>query len=217
MISPNDMTALREFALGRTSDIDAEAVAALLSTHAMLSEAAADLLRASRPFADGADDIERSERDGRKMWHRVRHGRKIAVGTTEFEDLDVFIDIGRAADRLSRLFDGRGAPPLDEPLVWLLRMMQSAGGAMETSDYPGHPISVFCDDRHDRLDTFNLAHELGLLQTSHDSDFDTSRTWLTPLGEAYAKSLPAIAFGVAEGLIEAQAAYRRTLTPTTTD
>ncbi|USN15213.1 hypothetical protein KIKIMORA_00660 [Brevundimonas phage vB_BpoS-Kikimora] len=211
MISPDDMKALRAFALGRTTDIDPEAVAALLSVHEQLSAAASDLLRASQPFADGSDELVKTVRDGRKIWHRVRGGRKIAVGATEYEDLDVFIDIGRAADRMARLYDGRTTPPLDEPLVWLLRMMQATGGEIDASDNRWSPLNLFCGDRGEGLDTFNLAINLGLVQSSHDSDFDTSRAWLTTTGKAYVAELPAVTYGVDSALIDAQPAYRRTL------
>lgn len=77
----------------------------------------------------------------------------------------------------------------DESLEWLIRIIAAAGGRIDSSDSPNNLLNAFCDDRGSSDDTFNVAHELGLLQTSHDTSFDTSTTWLTDAGRDYFSGL----------------------------
>jgi len=83
------------------------------------------------------------------------------------------------------------AQRIDEPLKWFLRMMEAAGGEVSSTDYSGNPINVFCDDRGDSDDTFNLSETLGFTATSHDTSFDSSVTRLTAKGRAALSALKA--------------------------
>ena len=78
--------------------------------------------------------------------------------------------------------DEGAAGGLDEPLRWFLRVIEAAGGEVCSSENPHNPINVFCDDRGDGTDTFNLSEECGYTFTSHDTIFDSSTTRLTDKG-----------------------------------
>ncbi|MBD9539970.1 hypothetical protein IB276_10955 [Ensifer sp. ENS04] len=68
----------------------------------------------------------------------------------------------------------------------LLRVIADMGGEVESSDSPHSWLNWFCSDEvHGKhSDTFNRCIENGWLASSHNSDFDSSTTWLTPAGRA---------------------------------
>lgn len=74
-------------------------------------------------------------------------------------------------------------------VMQLLRLIASEpfNGTINSSETGRpHPLDPYCDDLPDRrdTDTFNIAHDLGFLQTGHDSDTDASTTFLTIAGRA---------------------------------
>ncbi len=77
----------------------------------------------------------------------------------------------------------------DEAMEWMLKAIAAAGGTVDSSDTPHNLLNLFCGDRGDGTDTFNLAHEADFLHTSHDSDFDTSTTRLTDAGRTFLAAL----------------------------
>lgn len=69
-------------------------------------------------------------------------------------------------------------------VLLLLRMIDAAGGYIDASDDPHSLLTYFCDDRGLETDTLNLAVKDGLIRTTHDDIFETSRAFLTAAGRA---------------------------------
>jgi len=63
-------------------------------------------------------------------------------------------------------------------------MIEAADGYIDASDDPHSLLTYFCDDRGLETDTFNLAIKEGLIRTTHDDIFETSRAFITDLGRA---------------------------------
>jgi NTP pyrophosphatase (non-canonical NTP hydrolase) len=98
--------------------------------------------------------------------------------TSEKQGLETRLSLLFAEENLKQNPDD-----LDEPLRWFLLMIEAAGVEINSSEYPHNPINVFCDDRGDGTDTFNLSEDRGYTHTTHDSDFDISTTRLTNKGQ----------------------------------
>lgn len=87
----------------------------------------------------------------------------------------------------------------DERLWWFLTILNGMGGKSDAGDYAGNWLNTFCNDRPSDPDTFNLALNLKLTESSHDSDTDESRVWLTDAGKTWLAAsawsdLPRIAY-----------------------
>lgn len=74
------------------------------------------------------------------------------------------------------------APLLDERMWWFLAILRQLGGSAEAGDESWNWISVFCDDRDEDTDTYNLSEGLGFTSTTHDSLNDSSTVHLTADG-----------------------------------
>lgn len=80
---------------------------------------------------------------------------------------------------------------VDEPLKWFLKVIEGAGGEVCSTESRHNPINVFCEDRDNGDDTFNISEAAGYTQTSHDTSFDTSTTRITDKGRTYLAALRA--------------------------
>lgn len=78
---------------------------------------------------------------------------------------------------------------VDERLKWFLKVIEGAGGEVCSTESRHNPINVFCEDRDNGDDTFNISEAAGYTQTSHDTSFDTSTTRITDKGRAYLAAL----------------------------
>jgi hypothetical protein len=74
------------------------------------------------------------------------------------------------------------APLLDERMWWFLAILRHLGGSAEAGDESWNWIGVFCDDRGDETDTYNLSEILAFTSTTHDSLNDSSTVHLTADG-----------------------------------
>ena len=75
-----------------------------------------------------------------------------------------------------------------EKVTLLLRMIDAAGGEIDATENVHSLLNYFCDDRGSATDTYNLAIDQGLIGSSFDSMFETSRAWLTDAGRAAIRS-----------------------------
>ncbi len=68
----------------------------------------------------------------------------------------------------------------------LLSIISAMGGETDSSEGKWQWLNWFCDDENHQSehDTFNRCGEKGWLRTTHNSDFDTSTTVITPEGRA---------------------------------
>lgn len=75
-----------------------------------------------------------------------------------------------------------------DKVMLLLKMIDAASGEIDATDDSESLLNYFCDDRGNDTDTFNLAIEQGLIRTSHNDIFETSRAFLTDAGRAAIRS-----------------------------
>lgn len=80
----------------------------------------------------------------------------------------------------------------DQREAVLLCIIAGMGGTTDSSESKWSWLNWFCSDEVSRKqsDTFNRCHEKGWLQTSHDTSFDSSTTWITPAGRAVLGDAP---------------------------
>lgn len=110
-------------------------------------------------------------------------------GVGSLIEWDAFLrDLNAALRAPSREPEG-GA--VDEPLKWFLKVIEGAGGEVCSTESRHNPINVFCEDRDNGDDTFNISEAAGYTQTSHDTSFDTSTTRITDKGRTYLAALRA--------------------------
>lgn len=72
-------------------------------------------------------------------------------------------------------------PPRAESLLWLLRIIEGAGGSLDCSDGPRDALAVFCNPTA-RQDIFNEALERGLTRVTNDNRFDIQTVHITEAG-----------------------------------
>lgn len=106
----------------------------------------------------------------------------------ELNDCNDFKGLIEFGDREAMQIIRRGAELLEagvtDKITLLLSMMQAAGGEIDASENPHSLLNYFCDDCGSGSDTFNQAIERGLIKSSFDSMFETSKAWLTDAGRS---------------------------------